>query len=105
MKEYELQKEFEKQEKLKALDEEHRKKYEEELKQQEEKHNKHEAVHHPMNKAQLEEVWEKQDHMEGAPMDYKTFFEMHGMETCSFMQRVGMNYSQCFIFIFRFRCE
>lgn len=50
-----MQKEFEKQEKLKALSEEERKKYEEELKAQQQKHNKHEPLHHPGNKAQLEE--------------------------------------------------
>lgn len=53
--EYEMQKEFEKQEKLRLMDEEHRKKYEEELKHQQQKHNVHEKVHHPGNKAQLEE--------------------------------------------------
>lgn len=53
--EYEMQKEFEKQEKLKALSEEERKKYEEDLKLQQQKHNKHEPLHHPGNKAQLEE--------------------------------------------------
>lgn len=37
------------------MDEEHRKQYEEELKRQQSKHNKHEKVHHPGNKAQLEE--------------------------------------------------
>lgn len=41
-KQYELQKEFEKQEKLRQLDEDNRKKYEEELKKQESKHNNHE---------------------------------------------------------------
>ncbi len=64
-KEYELQKEFEKQEKLKSLDEEKRKAYEEELKKMQEKHDQHPKVHHPGSKDQLEEVWEKQDHMEG----------------------------------------
>lgn len=50
-----MQKEFEKQEKLRTLDEEHRKQYEEELKRQQQKHNQHEKIHHPGNKAQLEE--------------------------------------------------
>lgn len=45
---------------------------------QEEKHNKHEKVHYPGHKPQLEEVWEKQDHMEGQNFDPKTFFMMHG---------------------------
>lgn len=54
-KEYELQKEFEKQEKMREMDEEHRKKYEEEIKLATEKHNKHEKIHHPGSKDQLEE--------------------------------------------------
>lgn len=56
-KEYELQKEFEHQEKLRSLDEEHQKTYEADLKKQHEKHDKHEKVHHPGSKDQLEEVW------------------------------------------------
>ncbi|XP_031619930.1 nucleobindin-2 [Contarinia nasturtii] len=83
-KEYELQKEFEKQEKLRAMDEAHRKKYEEDLKVQQQKHNKHERVHHPGNKAQLEEVWEKQDHMDVADFDPKTFFMMHDLDGNNF---------------------
>lgn len=79
-KQYELQKEFEKQEQLRLLDEEHRKKYEEDLKKQEEKHNNHEKIHHPGNKAQLEEVWEKQDHMDGQDFDPKTFFMLHDID-------------------------
>lgn len=62
------------------MDEEHRKKYEEELKTQQQKHNKHEKLHHPGNKAQLEEVWQEQDHMDPSDFDPKTFFMMHG--TC-----------------------
>ncbi|XP_053683965.1 nucleobindin-2 [Sabethes cyaneus] len=79
-KQYELQKEFEKQEAMRQLDEEHRKKYEEDLKKQQEKHNKHEKIHHPGNKAQLEEVWEKQDHMEGQDFDPKAFFMLHDLD-------------------------
>lgn len=79
-KQYELQKEFEKQEKLRELDEEHRKTYEEEMKKQQEKHDKHEKIHHPGNKAQLEEVWEKQDHMEGQDFDPKSFFMLHDID-------------------------
>ncbi|EAT47638.1 AAEL001275-PA [Aedes aegypti] len=79
-KEYELQKEFEKQEKLRLLDEEHRKQYEEDLKKQKETHEKHEKIHHPGNKAQLEEVWEKQDHMDGQDFDPKTFFMLHDID-------------------------
>jgi nucleobindin len=79
-KEYELQKEFEKQEKLRDMDEPHKKEYEEELHHQEEVHNKHEKVHDPGHKAQLEEVWEKVDHMEGNDFDAKTFFKLHDLD-------------------------
>ncbi|XP_049294988.1 nucleobindin-2 [Anopheles funestus] len=79
-KQYELQKEFEKQEKLRNLDEEHRKTYEEDLKRQQAKHDNHEKIHHPGNKAQLEEVWEKQDHMDGQDFDPKTFFMLHDLD-------------------------
>ncbi|GAB0099894.1 NUCB1 [Sergentomyia squamirostris] len=79
-KRYEMQKEFEKQERLRTMDEEHRKKYEEELKKMQEKHNKHDKIHHPGGQAQLEEVWEKQDHMEGQDFDPKTFFMMHDLD-------------------------
>nr|CAD7398691.1 unnamed protein product [Timema cristinae] len=69
-KEYEMQKEYEKQQRLQELDEENKKKLEEEYKSQEVKHKKHVPQ-------QLEEVWEKQDHMENQDFDPKTFFFLH----------------------------
>ncbi|XP_023306179.2 nucleobindin-2 [Lucilia cuprina] len=79
-KEYEMQKEFEKEMIKKELDEEQRKKFEEEQKALQEKHKKHEKVHHPGNKAQLEEVWEKQDHMDKQDFDPHTFFMIHDVD-------------------------
>uniref|UniRef100_A0A1L8EIZ5 Putative nucleobindin-2 n=2 Tax=Haematobia irritans TaxID=7368 RepID=A0A1L8EIZ5_HAEIR len=79
-KEYEMQKEFEKEMIKKELNEEQRKKFEEEQKQLEEKHKKHEKVHHPGNKAQLEEVWEEQDHMDKQDFDPHTFFMIHDVD-------------------------
>lgn len=35
-------------------------------------------LHHPGSKQQLEEVWEKQDHMEQQQFEPKAFFMMHG---------------------------
>lgn len=35
-------------------------------------------IHRPGSKKQLEEVWEKQDEMEGENFDPKAFFAMHG---------------------------
>lgn len=75
-----MQKEFERQELMKNMDEAHRKQYEEELKKQKEKHNKHEKVHHPGSKDQLQEVWEKQDHMDVQDFDPKTFFMLHDLD-------------------------
>uniref|UniRef100_A0A0K8UJ75 Nucleobindin-1 n=1 Tax=Bactrocera latifrons TaxID=174628 RepID=A0A0K8UJ75_BACLA len=79
-KEYEMQKEFEKESKLKELPEEERKKFEQEEKEKEEKHKKHEKVHHPGNKAQLEDVWEQQDQMDKKDFDPHTFFMMHDVD-------------------------
>ncbi|XP_033224026.1 nucleobindin-2 isoform X2 [Belonocnema kinseyi] len=77
---YEMQKKFEQEQKLKELDEEARKKYAEEVHQMEEKHKKHDPLHHPGSKQQLEEVWEKQDHMESQDFDPKTFFYLHDLD-------------------------
>lgn len=37
-------------------------------------------IHHPGSKKQLEEVWEKQDEMEGENFNPRTFFVMHGIK-------------------------
>lgn len=60
------------------MDEDHKRKYEEELKKNQELHNKHEKVHAPGHKAQLEEVWEQQDHMDKSDFNPKLFFRAHG---------------------------
>lgn len=80
-KEYEMQKEFERESQKKEMDEASRKKFEEELKEKEQKHKQHEKIHHPGNKAQLEEVWEKQDHMEKDDFNPKTFFSIHDVDS------------------------
>ncbi|XP_064548530.1 nucleobindin-2 isoform X1 [Drosophila montana] len=83
-KEYEMQKEFEREAQKKEMDEASRKKFEEELKEKEQKHKQHEKVHHPGNKAQLEEVWEKQDHMDKDDFNPKTFFSIHDVDSNGF---------------------
>ena len=45
----------------------------------EEKHKKHEKLHQPGHKAQLEEVWEEQDQMQ-QDFDPKTFFMLHDVD-------------------------
>ncbi|KAK9871604.1 hypothetical protein WA026_012984 [Henosepilachna vigintioctopunctata] len=79
-KEYELQKEFEKQKKLNTSNGEEREKLEKEFKEQEEKHRNHEKLHEPGHKAQLEEVWQEQDQMQ-QEFDPKTFFLLHDMDS------------------------
>nr|XP_045584893.1 nucleobindin-2-like isoform X3 [Procambarus clarkii] len=79
-KKYEMEKEFERQQELGQMDEEHRKqaelKHEEEIK----KHGQHTKLHHPGSKQQLEEVWEEQDHMQPEDFNPKTFFHLHDLD-------------------------
>ncbi|XP_015126263.1 nucleobindin-2 isoform X2 [Diachasma alloeum] len=79
-KEYEMQKKFEEEQKMKGLNEEEKKKYAAELEAMKEKHKKHQPLHHPGSKQQLEEVWEKQDHMEDQDFNPVTFFYTHDVD-------------------------
>ncbi|ALC44148.1 NUCB1, partial [Drosophila busckii] len=87
-KEYEMQKEFEREAQLKEMDEASRKKYEAEIKEKEQKHKEHPKVHHPGNKAQLEEVWEKEDHMSKDDFNPKTFFSIHDVDSNGYWDEV-----------------
>merc|ERR1712241_1169738 len=74
-KKYEMEKKFEKEERLKQIpDEEARQKEKTRLDEMEQKHKDHKKLNHPMTKDQLEEVWEEQDHMREEDWDPKTFF-------------------------------
>jgi hypothetical protein len=50
------------------------------LQEMEEKHKKHEKLHEPGHKAQLEEVWQEQDQMQ-QEFDPKTFFMLHDVDS------------------------
>ncbi|OQR72374.1 nucleobindin-1-like [Tropilaelaps mercedesae] len=76
-KQYEMEKEFEFQQGLKNMTAEQKKI--EEKKHEEGKHRKHPQAHHPGSKAQLEQVWEEEDHMDKQDFDPKTFFAMHDL--------------------------
>ncbi|XP_056637788.1 nucleobindin-2 [Diorhabda sublineata] len=78
-KQYELEKEYRKQDKLNHTTEEERKKIEMEYQEMEKKHKNHEKLHEPGHKAQLEEVWEEQDQMQ-QDFDPKTFFMLHDLD-------------------------
>ncbi|KZC04767.1 Nucleobindin-2 [Dufourea novaeangliae] len=79
-KQHEMEVKYDEQEKLKHMDDMERIKYEQELEALKEKHKNHEPVHHPGSKQQLEEVWEKQDHMDPKDFNPKTFFYMHDID-------------------------
>ncbi|XP_011695520.1 PREDICTED: nucleobindin-2 isoform X2 [Wasmannia auropunctata] len=79
-KEYQMQKKFQEEQKMKDMKEEEKKKYEEELEAMKKKHKDHKPLHHPGSKQQLEEVWEKQDHMEDQEFNPKTFFYLHDLD-------------------------
>lgn len=80
-KKYEMEKKFEKEMRMKAInDTEERKVVQEEMEKMEAKHHEHEKLKHPMTKDQLEEVWEEQDHMDARDWDPKTFFAMHDLD-------------------------
>lgn len=84
-KEYEMQKEHERQEELKKLPEEEKKKAEEKFDEQQKKHKDHPKLHHPGSKQQLEEVWEKKDHLDPNDFQPKTFFKMHDINGDGFL--------------------
>lgn len=75
-KDYEMKKEHERREKMKNMTAEERKQTEEDYKGHHE-NNKHEKMHEPGHKAQLEEVWEKEDGLDPDSFDPKTFFNLH----------------------------
>uniref|UniRef100_A0A2H1V6F8 SFRICE_001126 n=1 Tax=Spodoptera frugiperda TaxID=7108 RepID=A0A2H1V6F8_SPOFR len=79
-KEYEMQKKFEEHQKVEGMEEAQKKEYLEKVKQEEEAIKHHKPLHHPGSKQQLEEVWEKQDHMEQQQFDPKAFFMMHDVD-------------------------
>uniref|UniRef100_D3TMU7 DNA-binding protein of the nucleobindin family n=1 Tax=Glossina morsitans morsitans TaxID=37546 RepID=D3TMU7_GLOMM len=79
-KEYEMQKEFEREMALQEMNEEQRKEFQRKQDELKQKHKKHEKIHQPGNKAQLEEVWEKQDHMDRQDFDPHSFFMIHDVD-------------------------
>ena len=79
-KQYEMKKKYDREERLRNIhDEAKRREEENKIKEMEEKHKKHEKVHHPLTKDQLEEVWDKEDHMDVEDFDPKLFFAMHDL--------------------------
>lgn len=71
----------------KKLDPEMRKRLQEEHDKELEQKKHHEKINHPGSKDQLEEVWEKQDHLEPNQFNPKTFFELHDIDNNKFLDQ------------------
>jgi len=86
-KEYEMDKEHKHKEERSHMTEEERKK--DDVKQQENKTKKqhHDKLHEPGHKAQLEEVWEKEDGLDPESFDAKTFFNLHDKNADGFLDQ------------------
>lgn len=86
-KEYELEKEHKHKEARKAMTDEEKKKDDQKLQENKTKKEKHEKVHEPGHKAQLEEVWEKEDGLDPDSFDAKTFFNLHDKNSDGFLDQ------------------
>ncbi|XP_066977561.1 nucleobindin-2-like isoform X1 [Macrobrachium rosenbergii] len=87
-KKYEMEKEYERQQQLAAMDEEHRKAAEEKHTEEVKKHAQHGKLHHPGSKQQLQEVWEEQDHMKADDFNPSTFFHLHDLDGNGYWDQV-----------------
>lgn len=86
-KEYELDKEHRRREKLKSMDERSRAEEDVKFKDMKEKHAQHPNLHHPGSKAQLEEVWEETDGLPKEEFNPKTFFKLHDLNQDNFLDQ------------------
>ena len=74
---YEMQMEHRRREKLREMDNEHRAQAEKQFEEMQKKMREHESLRHPASKEQLEDVWEHQDGLTKDEFDPKTFFHLH----------------------------
>lgn len=81
---YELEKEWQFQERLKMMNETEKQEAIKKRQQLKEKHDNHPKVHEPGTRQQFEEVWEKKDHLPKAEYDPKTFFALHDTNSDSY---------------------
>lgn len=79
-KEYEMQKKFNEEQKLKAMNEKEKEQYVKQIQELKEKSKKHVPLHHPGSKGQLEDVWTEQDDMNSEDFDLKKFFYIHDVD-------------------------
>ncbi|XP_051175442.1 nucleobindin-2 isoform X2 [Leptopilina boulardi] len=90
-KEYEMEKKYEQEQKMKGMNETDRKKYENEIHEMEEKHKKHKPLHHPGSKQQFEEVWKETDNITDQDFDPRTFFFTHDLDSNGYWDQDEVN--------------
>ncbi|XP_015173582.1 PREDICTED: nucleobindin-2-like isoform X2 [Polistes dominula] len=83
-KEYEMQKKFNEEQKLKGMNEQEKEQYMKHIQELKEKSKKHAPIHHPGSKGQLEDVWTEQDDMNSEDFDLKKFFYVHDVDNSGF---------------------
>lgn len=84
-KKHEMDKEHKRRESMKNMTEEEKKVADEKFS---EHHNKtHEKLHQPGHKAQMEEVWEKEDGLDPDSFDPKTFFNLHDKNSDGYLDQ------------------
>lgn len=84
-KKYEMEKEHKRREAMKNMTEDEKLAEE---KKNESRHKKpHEKIHEPGHKAQLEEVWEKEDGLDPESFDPKTFFNLHDKNSDGYLDQ------------------
>lgn len=78
---YEMEKEWQFQERLKMMNETEKQEAIKLKQQLKEKHDDHPQVHEPGTRQQFEEVWEKKDNLPKQEFDPKTFFALHDLDS------------------------
>lgn len=78
---YEMEKEWQFQERLKMMNETEKQEAIKLRQQLKEKHDDHPKVHEPGTKQQFEEIWEKKDNLPKNEFDPRTFFALHDTDS------------------------
>ncbi|CAF0992818.1 unnamed protein product [Rotaria sordida] len=89
-KEYEMRKEYQRRQKNSKLSSGERKRLEDLHREALEKKKKHPKVNHPGSVDQMEEVWEKVDHLETDQFAPKTFFQLHDIDGDGFLSEAEL---------------
>ncbi|XP_071482302.1 nucleobindin-2-like isoform X2 [Diadema antillarum] len=84
-KRYEMEKELKRRTELKHMEAKERAEAERQYREEREQLRHHSKVNHPGSKKQLEEVWEKTDHLEKGDFNPKTFFFLHDANSDGFL--------------------